>query len=118
MRDRRELRAVQDLVRIRVADAGEEARIGQRAFQRMVLAKQDVDANVFEIGVEDLDAPGIHRVERRLALNEMQRGAPLGAGLGESERAAVELEQRQGDLARSACHPSCRRPAIMRCSTR
>ena len=35
---RREAGPVKDLVRIRVADAAEEARIGQRALERVVLA--------------------------------------------------------------------------------
>ncbi len=39
-RDRRELRRVQDLVGIGVADAAEQARIGQGALQRMIFSRQ------------------------------------------------------------------------------
>ena len=37
-RERRQPRAVQDLVRVRVADAAQDARVGERALQRVVLA--------------------------------------------------------------------------------
>jgi len=62
-RDRRQLRPVQDLVRVRVADAGEEPRIGQGALQRMVLPLQPF-AERADIGAEDLDAARIESLER------------------------------------------------------
>ena len=39
-RERRQLRAMQDLVGVRVADAAEQMRIGQRALERVILAAQ------------------------------------------------------------------------------
>jgi hypothetical protein len=39
-RDRRQAGAMQDLVRVGVADAGKEARIGQRSLERVILGRR------------------------------------------------------------------------------
>src|SRR4029078_10129921 len=80
-----------DLVRIGVADAGEEMRIGERALDRMVLAPQ-ARGDLGHLDVEDLDAARIQSFERR---EEVQRSAALGAGFGEGEHAGLELEERE-----------------------
>ena len=54
-RQRRQPRAVQDLVRVGVADAAEQARIGQRALERVVLARE-ARGERLEVGVERLRA--------------------------------------------------------------
>ena len=51
---------MQDLVRVGVADAAEEVRIGERALERVVLARQRVAKRV-ERRVERLEAAGIER---------------------------------------------------------
>ena len=85
---------MQDLVGVGVADAGEEARIGERALEGVVLAFNRA-GELRQIRFEDLDAARVHRLQRRLALHQMQRGAPLRAGLGERQRAVLELEERE-----------------------
>src|SRR5437899_4727033 len=91
MCERGELRAVQHLVRVRVADTAEQARIGDRALERAVLALHSI-SELSETGPEDVESAGIHRGERGLALDQMERGAALGSGLGEHQRAASEFE--------------------------
>src|SRR6185295_19966188 len=44
-------------------------------------------------GVEDLEATRVHRRERRLTLDQMDRCAPLRSGLGEDQRCVVEFER-------------------------
>ena len=66
-RDRREPRAVQDLVGVGVADAAEEARIGERALERVVLAAQRARANAASVGRQHLEAAGVERGQRRRA---------------------------------------------------
>ena len=45
-----------------------------------------------EIGGEDFKAAGIDAGHLRLAAQKMQRGSPLGAGLGEKQRAIRKIE--------------------------
>src|SRR5581483_3116625 len=85
--------------------------------------------------VEHLDAAAIVLGERRLALHEVQRGALLGARLGEQQRAGREVEGSEPVLLgdRGGCPPLARaasgapppaagnhlsRPETMRCRTR
>jgi hypothetical protein len=42
---------------------------------------------------QHVDAAGVERAQRGASLDDMQRRAPLAAGLGQRERAAVELEE-------------------------
>src|SRR5712692_1042881 len=82
---------MQDLVRIGVADAAEQTRIGERALERMVLALHAV-GELLETGYEDVEAAGVHRGERRLAFDEVERSPALGARFGERERPVREFE--------------------------
>ena len=79
-------RGVQNLVGVRVADAAEEMRIGQRALERVVLPPQRL-ANSSAVDVKHLEAAGIECGQRLLAPNQIQRGAPLRARLGQQQRA-------------------------------
>jgi hypothetical protein len=63
---RREASTAQDLIRIGIADAREEARIGQRPLQRVVLSRQRVRERG-EVALQRLDAAAVHVAERRLA---------------------------------------------------
>ena len=95
--DRREPRAVQDLVRVGVADAAEEARIGERALERVVLARAARAANAVE---RRRRAPrGRRGSSARAPLSprdHVQRRALLRAGLGEHQRAARRSRTRPG----------------------
>ena len=90
--ERRQPRRVQDLVRVGVADAAEQMRIGERALQRVALAGERL-VKLFARGVERLDAAGIERAQRRLAAHQLQRGALLRARFGEEQRAVLEGER-------------------------
>jgi len=94
-RDRRQLRAVQDFIRIGIADAGEQAWIRQCSFEGMVFTQQFFPECI-HVRIENLYPARIHRAKRSPALHEVQRGAALGACLGERERAVLEPEERQG----------------------
>ncbi len=93
-RQRRQARAMQDLVGISVADAAEEARIGERALDGVVLG-DEAGREGLAGRRHDVDAAGVERRQRGAAGDDVQRRAPLLAGLGEGERAAVELEESQ-----------------------
>ncbi len=87
---------MQDLVGVGVADAAEQVRIGERALERMVLALHAV-GELLETGREDVEPAGIHRGERGLALDQMDRGAALRSGLREDEHPVSKAEGREGD---------------------
>ena len=85
---------MQDLVGVGVADAGEQARVRQRALGRMVLARQRL-AETGEVHSEHLDPPAVELRERRLSRDQMERGPLLRRGLGEHERAVGKVERRE-----------------------
>src|SRR3954468_11528278 len=91
---------MQYLVGVRVADAAEEMRVGERALERVILAAQ-LRGEVAHLRAEDFHAAGIERVEPRV-VDEMNAGALLRARFGEDERARVEVEggepEPSGDL--------------------
>ena len=96
----RELRRVQDLVGIRIADSAEQPGIRQRPFQRVVLHSQPRSERRRTAG-ERVDASGIEIVQAVEAAHERQRGAPPGARLCQDQRAGRELESCES-LARDA----------------
>ncbi len=63
-------------------------------------SRRSAAANDGEVGPERLEAAAVERAERRLAAHEVQRRAPLRAGLGEDERAGREVEGGEPHLAR------------------
>ncbi len=67
-------------------------RIGQRALQRVVLAREHL-VEFLERGLQRLDAAGIERAERLLAAHELDRRAFLRARFREEQRAVGELER-------------------------
>ena len=97
---------MQDLVRVGVADAAEDVRIGQRALERVVLAHER-RAEVLQRRAEHLDPARVVLRERLLAAHHVHRRAPLRAFLGEEQRPVLEVErgqaapagQRRGSLA-------------------
>ena len=118
--ERRQPRAMQDLVRVRVADAAEEVRIGQRALERVVLAPQRRGEVSHAAASATSRPPGSSAASAALALHDVQRRALLRARLGQQQRAVREIERREPDLARHGVPRSrqCSRPAIIRCKTR
>src|SRR5205807_2590150 len=95
--ERREPRAMENLVRIRVADAGDDARVGERALQRVVLTAKRGE-QIVRGDRERLDAAGIERAEFTLIGENVQRCTLPAGRLGEEQRARREIERREADL--------------------
>jgi hypothetical protein len=73
-------------------------RIGQRAFQGVVPgAQRAIEGR--QIGVEHLDSTGVVLRQRRPSLHDEQRCLAFGSSLREQQRAVVEVEREQADLA-------------------
>ncbi len=90
--DRRELSGPQDLVGVRVSDSVEEARIGERAFDRVVLGGQR-RAKRREAGTEDVDSARIHRRNRIAPMHHVQRRAAFRPRFGERQRTVGKIER-------------------------
>ena len=89
--DGREPGGVQDLVRVGVADAAEDARVGECSLQGAVLRGQR-GAELVQAGGEHVDAAGIDGLHAVFAPEEVKGRAPFGAGFGEDERAVGKVE--------------------------
>ena len=74
--------AVQDLVGVGVPNPREQARVGQRALQGVVLAAQR-DSKGHEVRLQHLDASTVVLTQRVFALGDVQRCAPCGASFRE-----------------------------------
>jgi hypothetical protein len=85
---------MQDLVRVCVADTAQDARVGERALQR-VIALAQARAERGEIGPEHFHSAAIVVGELRLAREHMQRRATFRAGFGERQRAVGEFEREE-----------------------
>ncbi len=96
---RRQARAMEDLVGVGVADAGEDARVGERALERVVLGGEH-RAERLERRAHHLDSAAIVRSKRVLAFDQVERGPLLGARLAQDERARREVEGGEPDLPR------------------
>src|SRR2546428_3515562 len=88
---------MQDLVGVRVADAAEDPRVGQRALERVVLPGERV-AERRQVRVKYLEAARVVRAQTGFATDEMQRGPPLRARLGQDDRPRREVEAGETDL--------------------
>jgi len=97
--ERREPGGVEDLVRVGVADAGEDARIGEGALERPVLGG-DRPAEAVEIGPQNLQPAGIVLRQGLLAPDHVERRPFLGAHLGQQKRAVGEVERCEAVFAR------------------
>jgi len=93
-RDWRELRAMQDLVGVRIADSAEDVRIGERALER-VIGRAQRRRERLEGRLERLDTSRAERRQPSFACDYVERGAMLRAGLGEPQPSAIELEHRE-----------------------
>ena len=89
---------MEDLVRVGVADSADEARIGERALQRVVHAQERL-AERGQGGLERLDPAAVHLAHGFFAAQEVDRGALLARHLGEHDGPRVEVESSESDLA-------------------
>ena len=85
------MRCVQDLVRISVANATDEARIGESPLQRAVFEAERRSKRI-HIARENIDSARVDRTQALLAGEHMQRCTAFGAGLSEHERAIGKIE--------------------------
>ena len=97
---RRQLRRVQDLVGVRVADAVEQRRIGQRALDRVPLAAQPLGELRAVVASNTSRPPRSNSASASRPCNDVHRRALLRRRLGEDQRAVREVERREPDLAR------------------
>ena len=95
----RESRAVQDLVGVGVADAAEQARIGERALQRVILAARAAPRTRRGRRRARRGRRGRTRASARSPRTTWSDARRLRAGLGEQQRARVELERRERERA-------------------
>src|SRR5262245_41743647 len=98
---------MQNLIGVRVADAAERARIGERAFQRVILGGQS-RAEFFERRLEHFETTRVLRLQRLAAAEYEKRCATLRACLGQRERAGVERED--GECRARATLGACGKP--------
>src|SRR4051812_10150905 len=80
---------MQNLIRVGVADSAEDARVGERAFERMVRGAQHSVKDA-ERNLERLVADRIRRAIEHVDLLQILRSR-----FGETERAAIEPERGQ-----------------------
>ena len=85
------MRGVEDLVGVRVADAGEDAWVGEGSLEGAVLGSEG-GAEAFQVGGEDVDAAGVDLFGGSFVEEEVQGGPAPGAGFGEDEGAVGEVE--------------------------
>jgi len=91
LRERRELGGVEDLIGVGVADAGEDARVGEGALKCVIFGNEGLP-EVLEAEGKDVQAAGVELGEGCLSLNEVQGGAAFRPGFGEDEGAVGEVE--------------------------
>ena len=90
---------MEDLVRIRVADPAERLRVGERALERVPLARER-GAELGQRRLERLEAAAVVLAKSGFATHDVNRRSTLRARLGEEQRAVVEVERGQSELAR------------------
>ena len=92
---------MKDLVRIRIADAAEQTRIGKRALERVIVFTQRTGEPI-EIDVEHVDPARVVIVKRRASTDEKQRRLAFRSRFSEDQRAVVEVHREQTDLTRDS----------------
>ena len=93
-----QFRGVEDLVRIGVADSGDDAWVGEGAFQRVVFAAQR-RAKRGRVDLQDLQPAAIVLGQTGLATDHIQGRAPARPRLSEQQRAGRKIECREPDPA-------------------
>src|SRR4029077_3729503 len=69
-------------------------RIGERPLQRMIRDAQGRRERVAR-HLQRLDSARVERIQTTLAFDHVQRRAPRGSRLGQRQRSAIELENRE-----------------------
>ena len=82
---------MEDLVGVGVADAREDAWVGEGSFEGSVFLSEG-DAEFVECAGEDVDASGVDVFGGSFVGEEVEGGSAFGAGFGEDERAVGEVE--------------------------
>src|SRR5918994_5424383 len=95
---------MQDLIRVRIADAAEQVGIRQRALQRMVLPRERFSKLGKRCG-HHVETAGIALREGIATRDDVERCLPLRASLGEDQRGMLEVDREQPYLARNARPP-------------
>jgi hypothetical protein len=90
---------VQDLVGVGVADATEDARIGERALQRVVLVLEPLHERR-QIRSQDFEPPRRQREDRFFTRDDVDGCLTFRALLGEDRGAVWKVEGRQSHFAR------------------
>lgn len=98
----REPGAVQDFVRIRIANAAEQVRIGQGALER-VISQRERRAEFLQRAVEDIQTSRFVNPQGRFALNEVERRPFLCSRFRDRECAARKFECGQSALSGRLC---------------
>src|SRR5256885_8923736 len=106
--DRRQPGAMKDLIRVGVPDAAEQARIGKRSLESVILLNQAL-GELGSSSVQNFEAAPLELFQRFRAAHQPQRCSPLGACLGQNEGAVWEIERGETDFAwnlAAARHPA------------
>ena len=82
---------MEDLVGVGVADAGEDARVGEGSLESAVFGGEG-GAEAFDVSGEDVDSSGVYFIRGGFVGEEMEGGSALGACFGEDEGAVGEVE--------------------------
>src|SRR6185312_227476 len=85
---------MQNLIGIGIADATQNSRISECAFQSPVLSRECC-LNCLQITGENINAARIHIAQVFFASEHHQGSSALGACLGEYERAVVKIKSRE-----------------------
>ncbi len=114
-RDGRKFGGVEDFVGVGVADAAEDARVGERAFERAIFGSE-CGVEGIEIGGENFQAIGIDGVK---TVSPTRRCSEARCFVPASVRSSEPLgKSKAARLLRPAsfafCGRQCRRPAIIR----
>jgi len=90
-RERRKLGFPENFVGIGIADAAEEARVGEGALECMVGGEKS-GCELLGSSAEDFEAAGVERAQTSFARDDVQRGALLGTRFGPEQGTVGEIE--------------------------
>ena len=89
---------MQNLIRVRIADAAEKVGIGQSPLQRVIVTLQyGTEGGKVRLG--HVEAAGIVSGERRSSLHHMERRLSLRPGLCQDQRPMRKIKREQADPA-------------------
>ena len=90
----RQPRTMKNFIRIRVPDAAEQMGIRQRSLQRVIFSLERFNKGVEACG-HHLEAARIDRRQGCFTLQDVKRSSFLRGGLGQQQRAIVEIKRRK-----------------------